>query len=299
REHPKENEGIGAVVVPMLDDTVAGVRTPLYVLLAAVGAMLLIGCANLANLLLARALVRRRELSLRAALGASRLRLILQSIAELLPMLAAGGALGLLTASTAVGAIVPLLPADLPRAENIGLDGPVLAVTVSTLALIAVFVGVWPALEASRSGLGGAIADLSRGNSGTPRRARLRDALVVAQIAATLWLVVGATLLTRSFAELRQVNPGFNPERVYSLHLAIPRAKYPKDRDVAAFCARIVDRIRTLPDVVAVGMVNRLPLGGGAQTGQVAFDGVDPKVGVLQVDYRTVTPDYFRTLQIP
>src|SRR5580765_4494340 len=117
REHPKENEGIGAVVVPMLDDTVAGVRTPLYVLLAAVGAMLLIGCANLANLLLARALVRRRELSLRAALGASRLRLILQSIAELLPMLAAGGALGLLTASTAVGRVVPLLPADLPRGE--------------------------------------------------------------------------------------------------------------------------------------------------------------------------------------
>jgi putative ABC transport system permease protein len=284
----------------MLDDTVAGVRTPLYVLLAAVGAMLLIGCANLANLLLARALVRRRELSLRAALGASRLRLILQSIAELLPMLAAGGVLGLLTASTAVGAIVPLLPADLPRAENIGLDGPVLAVTVSTLALIAIFVGVWPALEAAQSGLGGSVADLSRGNSGTPRRARLRDLLVVAQIAATLWLVVGAALLMRSFVQLRQVDPGFNAERVYSLHLAIPRAKYPKDRDVAAFCARILERVQALPEVVSAGLVNRLPLAGGAQTGPVEFEGVDPKIGNLSnVDFRTVTPGYFRTLEIP
>ena len=300
REHPKENEGIGAVVVPMLDDTVAGVRTPLYVLLAAVGAMLLIGCANLANLLLARALVRRRELSLRAALGASRLRLILQSIAELLPMLVAGGALGLLTASTAVAAIVPLLPADLPRAENIGLDGPVLAVTVSTLALIAIFVGVWPALEAAESGLGGSVADLSRGNSGTPRRARLRDLLVVAQIAATLWLVVGAALLMRSFVHLRQVDPGFNAERVYSLHLAIPRAKYPKDRDVAAFCARILERVQALPEVVSAGLVNRLPLAGGTQTGPVEFEGIDPKIGNLKnVDFRTVTPGYFRTLEIP
>src|SRR6185295_15712899 len=267
REHPKENEGIGAAVAPMLDDTVAAVRAPLFVLLAAVAAMLLIGCANLANLLLARALVRQRELAVRAALGASRGRLILQAVAELVPMIAAGGGLGLLAATIAVDAIVPFLPADLPRAENIGLHWPVLALTAATLAVITVFVGVWPALEASRGGLGAAIADLSRGNSGAPRRARLRDALVVAQIAATLWLVVGATLLTRSFVELRQVNPGFNPERVYTLHLAIPRAKYPKDRDVAAFCARIVDRVAALPDVLAAGMVNRLPLGGGTQTG--------------------------------
>jgi putative ABC transport system permease protein len=299
REHPKENADISADVAPMLADTVSAVRTPLYVLMAAVAAMLLIGCANLANLLLARALMRQRELAVRAALGATRGRLILQSVTELLPMLAAGAALGLLAASTAVDAIGPLLPADLPRAENIGLHWPVLALTAATLALITVFVGVWPALEASRGGLGGPVSDLSRGNSGAPRRARLRDALVVMQIAATLWLVVGATLLMRSFAELRQVNPGFNAERVYSLHLAIPRAKYPKDRDVAAFCARILDRVSALPDVVAAGMVNRLPLGGGAQTGQVAFEGVDPKTGVLQVDYRTVTPDYFRTLQIP
>jgi putative ABC transport system permease protein len=299
REHPKENADISADAVPMLADTVSEVRTPLFVLMAAVAAMLLIGCANLANLFLARALARQRELAVRAALGASRRRLILQSVSELMPMLAAGAALGLLVATAVVDAVVPLLPADLPRAENIGLHWPVLALTAATLAVIAVFVGVWPALEASRTSVSASVADLSRGNSGAPRSARLRDALVVAQIAATLWLVVGATLLARSFTELRQVNPGFNPERVYSLHLAIPRAKYPNDRDVAAFCARLVDRVRGLPDVVAVGMVNRLPLGGGTQTGPVLFDGVDATIGVVQVDYRTVTPDYFRTLQIP
>jgi putative ABC transport system permease protein len=299
-EHPKEAEGIGAEVAPMLADTVAAVRTPLYVLLAAVGAMLLIGCANLANLLLARALARQRELAVRAALGAARGRLVRQSITELMPILAAGGALGVLAAGWAIDALVPLLPSDLPRVENVGLNLPVLSLSAATLAAIAVFAGVWPALEASRGGLAASVADLSRGATGSPRRTRLRDILVVAQIAATLWLVVGAALLARSFAELKQVNPGFDADRVYTAHLAIPRAKYGADRDVAAFCERILDRVRALPGVVSAGLVNRLPLAGGAQTGQIEFEGIDPKVANLaNVDYRTVTPDYFRTLRIP
>src|SRR3989454_2234831 len=300
REYPKTNEEIGAEVVPMLADTVTTVRKPLYILLAAVAAMLLIGCANLANLLLARALVRQRELAVRAALGAARGRLVLQSIGELVPMLASGGAIGLVAAAWIVDALVPLLPAEIPRVENVALHLPVLAFTVVTLAIVGVFVGVWPALEASTGGLSAAVADLSRGVTGGPRRARLRDLLVVAQIAATLWLVVGATLLARSFVELKQVNPGFNPDRVYSVHLAIPRAKYQKDRDVAQFCTRILERVAALPGVMSAGMVNRLPLAGGAQTGPIEFEGIDPKTGSMpNVDWRTVTPDYFRTLQIP
>ena len=300
REHPKENEGIGTEVAPMLADTVAAVRTPLYILLAAVAAMLLIACANLANLLVARALVRHRELAVRAALGAARSRLVTQSIGEVLPMLAAGGALGLLGAAWVVDTLVPLLPADVPRVENVGLHLPVLASTAATLTAIAVFVGLWPALEASRGGFSASVADLSRGNTGAPARSRLRDVLVVAQIAATLWLVVGAALLMRSFGELRQVHPGFNAERVYSLHLAIPRSKYPTDRDVAAFGDRILERVRTLPEVASAGLVNRLPLAGGTQTGGIEFEGSDPKaVSMSNVDYRSVTPDYFRTLEIP
>src|SRR5436190_11614661 len=211
REHSKENEGIGAEVVPMLDDTVSTVKTSLYILLAAVAAILLIGCANLANLLVARALVRQRELAVRAALGAARARLIMQSVGELVPMLVIGGALGLLGAAWVIGALVPQLPAGVPRVENIGLHLPVLVGTAVALAAIAVFVGVWPALEASRGGLSASVADLSRGHSGTRGRSRVRDLLVVAQMAATMWLVIGAALLTRSFGELRKVRPGFNP----------------------------------------------------------------------------------------
>jgi putative ABC transport system permease protein len=304
REHPKENAGIGAEVAPMRADTVATVRTPLYVLLAAVTAMLLIGCANLANLLVARALVRQRELAVRAALGAGRGRLISQSIAELVPMLAAGGALGLMAAAWIVAALVPLLPSDVPRVENIGLHWPVLAAATGTLIAIALGVGVWPVLEASHSGLSASVADLSRGVTGSPRRARMRDLLVVSQIAATLWLAICASLLTRSFTELRRTSPGFNAEHVYTLHLAIPRSKYPRDRDVAEFCRRVLERVQALPEVVAAGMVNRLPLAGGAQTAGLEFEGVDdpslvpPGIGI-QADLRPVTPDYFRALQIP
>ena len=303
RDHPKENTGIGAAVAPMLSDVVATVRTPLYILLAAVLAMLLIGCANLANLLLARALARQRELAVRAALGAARARLVIQSIAELVPLLAIGGALGLVVAAWSIDAVTPLLPADLPRAENIGLQLPVLAFAVAMVTAITVFVGAWPALEAARGGLVAVTANLSRGVTGGSRRARTRDLLVVVQIAATLWLAVGATLLTRSFAELKRVSPGFNPERVYSVHLAIPRTKYRNDREVAAFMRRVLDRVEALPGVVAAGMVNRLPLAGGAQTAGIEFEGIDRTRATpgteIQADIRPVTPDYFRTLGIP
>ena len=187
---PKENEGIGAEVVPMLDDTVATVRTPLYILLAAVAAMLLIGCANLANLLLARALVRQRELAVRAALGAARARLIMQSIGELVPMLVVGGALGLLGAAWAIAALVPLLPADIPRVENVGLHLPVLA---GTRGHAGGDRRVRRRLAGARSVARRACARrLPTSRAVTPvgrARSRVRDLLVVAQIAATLWLV--------------------------------------------------------------------------------------------------------------
>ncbi len=302
-DHPRENDGIGTLVVPMKEDGVETVRTPLYLLLAAVLAMLLIGCANLANLLIARAQVRQRELAVRAALGAGRGRLVTQAVAELIPMLLLGGGLGLLGAAWAVRALVPTLPADVPRVENIGLHPPVVAVAIVMLAAIAVCVGIWPALEASRHGLSASIGDLSRTTTGAPRRAALRDLLVVAEIAATLWLAIGATLLTRSFAELRRVTPGFNPEGVYTVHLAIPRTKYRGDPAVAEFCRRVVERVQALPGVVSAAMINRLPLAGGGQTWPVEFEGLDPanpsKRLEIQVDSRPVTPDFFKTLQIP
>jgi putative ABC transport system permease protein len=300
REHPKENDGISTLVMPMLDDLVAPVRTPLYVLLGAVAAMLLVGCANLVNLLLARALVRQRELAVRAALGAGRARLVAQSIAEIVPMLALGGALGMAGAAWVVQGLVPLLPADVPRVENIGLQMPVFAVAFATLAAIAVIAGVWPALDALRGGLSASVGELSRGMTARPRRARMRDLLVVGQIAVTLWLAIGAALLTRSFSELRRIRPGFNPEHVYTAHLAVARSKYPKDTDVAEFYRRLLERVQSLPGVIAAGMVNRLPLSGLMQTGPIEFEGVDPAIGMLpNGDFRTVTPGYFRAMEIP
>jgi putative ABC transport system permease protein len=301
REYPAQ-VGVGAIAVPILADTVATVRTPLYVLLAAVLAMLLIGCANLANLLLARALARQRELAVRAALGASRARLVAQSIAELLPLLAVGAGLGLLLAFWSIDAIVPLLPPDLPRAENIALNWPVLAFAGGAIAAITGFIGAWPALAVARTGFAAATGDQSRAATAGAGRTRTRDLLVVSQIAATLWLAIGAALLTRSFAELKRVNPGFNPEGVYSLHLAIPRTKYREDHQIAGLMRRILDRVEALPGVVAAGLVNRLPLAGGAQTAGVEFEGIEPGIippQGLHSDLRAITPNYFHAMGIP
>ena len=169
--------------------------------------------------------------------------MIAEAIGELVRMVIGGGALGLLGAAWTISLLVPLLPPDMPRVENVGLHWPALAFTIVALAAIAVGVGIWPAMEASRGGLSRSVSDLSRGNTDTASRSRTRDIVVVVQIAATLWLVIGPGLLLRSFNELRKVNPGFRAEQVYSLHLAIPRSKYPKDADVAAFGNRIVERV--------------------------------------------------------
>jgi putative ABC transport system permease protein len=295
--YPDTNNEVGVEVGPLLDATVGSVKRPLYILLAAVGAMLLIGCANLANLLLSRALARRKEVAVRAALGASRTRLAAQAVTEMVPLLLLGGGLGVAGAHGLLRALVPLLPADVPRVEAIGLHLPVLLFTAATLAGIALVTGLFPALEAARAGLGRSASDLARATA-APGRTRFRDALVTAQIALTLMLAVCATLLMRSFAGLKGVDPGFSPTRVLSLHLAIPRTKYPKDRDVSRFCQQVLDRVRVVPEVSSAGMINRLPLAGGIQSGSVQLDGAQ---GIVEVpaDWRTATPDYFRTLQIP
>jgi putative ABC transport system permease protein len=299
RQYPEANHRIGAEVAPLLEDTVAAVRKPLFVLLAAVGALLLIACANLANLLFARALARRQELALRAALGASRARLTAQSVTELLPLVGCGGVLGIAAGNGVLRVLTPLIPADLPRAENIGFHPEVIAFCAAALAAVAVLAGIWPALHTARAGLAETLGEMSRGSSAAPCQARIRDLLVVGQIAATGLLLVGAILLMRSFLELKKVDPGFKTDRVLTAHLAIPRSKYPKDPEVAAFCGRILEGVQALPEVESAGMVNRLPLAGGTQTGGIAVQGSAGDIHEVSTDLRTVTPDYFRTLGIP
>jgi putative ABC transport system permease protein len=302
REFPNAYRNVDVMVEPLIDATVAApIRTALYVLLGAVGCLLMIGCGNLANLLFARALVRGRELTVRAALGAGRGRLLLQSLTELLPILGFGGTLGVVAAIWMVDLLVPFLPAQMPRVEAIGVNGPVLAFSCAALLLTGLLAGLLPALQASRADLATSMKDDSRSASASRDRARLRGLLVVAQVAAAILLLIGASLLVRSFVRLANVSPGFNPERTISLLLAVPRAKYDTDPKIAAYTHRIVDRVKALPGVEAAGTVNRLPLGTGAtQTGPLQLEGsVLPDEIIPSTDWRNTTPGYFSAVGIP
>jgi predicted permease len=290
---------MGVEVAPLLADVVKPVRPALLVLQGAVGCLLLIACLNLSNLLGARAVSRAREFAVRLALGASRGRLAVQALAEVAPILALGGALGIVAAAWAVRAFIPLAPAALPRVESIQLSAPVLAVSVGLLMITGLVAGLLPAAQAWRSDLTSVTREGSRSAAGGRGQSKTRSLLVVAQIALTLPLLVGAGLLLQSFSALSRIDPGFRTDNVLSLHLAIPRSKYRKDSEVAAFCGRLLERVEAVPGVVAAGMVNRLPLV-GAQIGAIAFEDVpESPARFPSVDWRTVTPRYFDALAIP
>jgi predicted permease len=287
-------------VEPLRADLVRDVRRPLLILLAAVGSLLLIGCASLANLLIARAVSRSGELVLRSALGATRERLLRQAVAELVPLLAVGGAAGLAIAHVLLSLGRPLLPATMPRVEQIAIGAPVLIFTVFLLGLTAVMTGVWPALQVARWDVAAALRESLRGGATTLRGGRIRDVLVIVQIAVSVVLIVGASLLARSLWSITRIDPGFDSGGVTSLHLAIPRGKYPRDQQVAAFCHDVLERVRQIPGVRSAGMVNRLPLAGGAQVGMLEVERSSlPNNRIESIDWRTTTPEYFTTLGIP
>jgi putative ABC transport system permease protein len=298
REFPQTNKQITFGVASMLDDAVRGVRPALRVLLGAVSCLLLIACLNLANLLAARATTRSGELAVRVALGASRGRLARQAIAEVMPLLFAGGVLGIAAGAIAVRAFVAAAPAGLPRIESVALHGPVLVVALGLLVLTGVIAAALPARQAWRSDFTAIAKEHSRSATGGPRRSLARSTLVVAQFAFAVPLLVGAAVLVRSFRNLTQVSPGFRAEGVLSLHLAISRTTFPLDAQVAAYSGRLVDAVSAVPGVTAAGMVNRLPLGGGSQINSVDVEGA-AKRPVPSVDARSVSRDYFRTMTIP
>jgi putative ABC transport system permease protein len=286
REYPDTNRDLGVYVEPLLGQMTESFRPAILLLLAAAGTLFLVGCVNLANLLLARATGRRKEFAIRGALGATRRHLLRQAFLETLPIAAAGATLGVLSANWLLALLIPMLPPTLPRANEIALQGPVLLFTIVLSALAALAISIAPALQTS--------VRLERGPSS---HARLRDSLIVAEIACTVVLLVGAGLLMRGFASVRSTNPGFDPRRVLGLHLAVDRATHgSQDRDVARYLARLIDRVRAVPGVQSVGIVNRLPLGGQTQTLGVNFEARSTS---LNVDSRSVSSDYFRTLAIP
>lgn len=291
------NKGVGVEVVRLQENLVGDVRKALYLMLAAVVTLLCIAALNLAALLSARAATRRREVALRLALGASRRRVLLQSLAEVVPLLAIGGMIGIVTAVAMVQRFLALAPASLPRLDSISVDRTMMLTAISVLALTGLVSAVLPALQAWRTDLAAAARDNSRGSSAGPPQARSRLVLVVAQIALSLPLMTGAMMLTRSFIAVAGIDPGFNPDRVVSMHLAIPRTKYRDDGRIARFEGQILDRVAMVPGVASVAFVNRLPLSGVAQNAVVTFE-QQPDVEILS-GRRVIAADYFRTMGIP
>jgi putative ABC transport system permease protein len=300
QEHPKSNKEMRFSVTPLRRDIAQVARKPLIVLLGASLGLLLIGCCNLVSLLLARALARSRETTVRSALGATQARLIRQAAAELLPILLLGSFLGVLAAKLGIELVIPWLPSALPRLQEIEVNLPVLFFSSAILFITAVLVLLLPAMQATCTDLVVTLRDDSRTSSSTAGKATIRNLLVVGQVALTVILVTGAGLLIRTFAALKEVNPGFRPQGVLSLRLAIPRNKYQGDEKVAAFCQRTLEQVRTLPGVEAAGMVHRLPLSGPSGMSSVFFERTNGEQGTLEdTDDTITTPDYFRAMGIP
>ena len=268
-QYPDTNSSISAKAVPLLEDVVGQYRMTLYLLLAVVGLVLLIGCANVANLLLGRAIVRQREISLRAALGASRARLINQLLFESVVLAALGGVLGLLLAQTSLDAIVVLTPHDVGRFEHVHLNGIVLLfTTIVTLGSGLVF-GLWPALKTSRVNLRETLdAAGGRGTTAGAARQRSQGLLVIGQVALASLLLVASSLLIQSFQELQKVPLGFDPHNMLTVEIKLSSSKYQNQADqktkteMAAFYESLLQRIRSVPGTEASALGSNAPFNG-------------------------------------
>ncbi len=292
KQYPNANQGIGVSFLPLHEYIVGDIRPVLLVLLGAVVVVLLIACANLANLLLARATVRAREISIRTTMGASRTRLLRQLLTESILLALLGGILGLALAVLAVPSLLALSPPDIREFKEIGINREVLAFSFLVSVVCGMIFGLIPALQASRSNPNQFLKEGERGS--TAGRSRTRSALVIAEVGLSLSLLVGAGLLVKSFSRLMNVNPGFDTDHLLTFNLGLPPAT-----DAArqtAFYQQVVQGLQALPSVQSVGAVSRLPLAGG-NSGR-SFMTPGDSTG-YSADIRISTPDYFRTMGIP
>jgi putative ABC transport system permease protein len=298
--YPDSNTGRTVAVVPLHEEIVGDARRGLLVLLGAVALVLLVSSANVANLLLARATEREREVAVRSALGAGRRRLGRQFLTESLLLALAGGVLGLCLASWGVGALAAQAPADLPRAADIQLDLGVLGFTFAVSILTGLLFGMVPAWRSARTPLTLALNEGGRG-SGGPRRQRARSVLIVAEVAISMVLLVGAGLLLRSLDRILHVDPGFDPEGVLTASIRLPESKYATAQSYAALYERLVARVAALPGVQAAGIATPLPVNNDVWgTSFVRLDRPEPAPGErISAHYKSVTPGYFAALRIP
>ena len=298
-ESPQTNTGVGVTVLSLPEQIVGDVRRPLLVLLGIVGFLLLMVCANIGNLMLARALARGREFAVRAALGASRTRLLRQLLAESVLLATAGGALGLAVAWWGVAALRWLAPANLPRLDDIGVNGSVAAFNAAAALAAGVLCGIMPALQSQRRDLHGALKDDSRASSGGARL-RARNLLVIVETALGVVVLVGAGLLLRSFVRLSQVPLGFNPNNTVTFRVVLPAARYRTEPQRTAFYHQLLERLQALPGVQSAAGITAVPLAATGRMTGVSAEGQPPAVGnVRLVDFRTVSPGYFSALSIP
>ena len=300
-QYPKEDKGWGATAVSLREDLVGDVRPALLILLGAVAFVLLIACANVANLVLAKTFSRRKEVAIRSALGASRRRLLQQVLSETVLLAVAGGALGLVLAHYGMVLMVKFLPQQLPRSSEIGLDGWVLAFTLGISLLTGLAAGLLPAVrlikedvsEALKQGLGRTASDSAESHT--------RSVLVVCEVALSLMLLIGAGLLIRSLGVLHAVNPGFDADHVVTMDLSIASNKFATPAEQINFFNRVLDRVRVLPGVQSAGLINHLPLDnhGSHQPVQVEGRPVLPMADLPEVDVPVITPGYMSTMRIP
>jgi len=300
-EYPKDCAGVGATLVPLAEQVVGEARASLLLLLGAVSFLVLIACGNLAGLLAARSAARQHELSVCAALGAGPGRLAREVLGEALLLVAAGGAAGLGLALGAVRLLPALLPRDLPRAEDVRLDGALLAYALGAALATGLLAALLPAWRAARAPLAPALAAASgRGATAGPARARLLDTLVAAQIALSLLLLGGAGLMLASFARLRGVDPGFRADHALTFEAGPEWRRHLGAPQRAAFFQELTRRLAALPGVVAVGGITRLPLEPAYGISELIVEGRPvPPQGWPIVGGRGVTPGYFRAMAIP
>ncbi len=296
-----DQEGYGSNLVALHQQVIGSVRVAILALFAAVGFVLLIACANVANLLLARAATREREIAIRTALGAGRGRLVRQLLTESLTLSLAGGALGLLVAKFGLDALIALSPADTPRLDSVGIDGRVLVFTLGVSLLTGFLFGLAPALQTSRPDLNSTLKEGGRGSGGSVRRNHVRSTLVVVEVALSLLLLVGAGLMIKSFIRLQQFDLGFNPERLVTMRVQLSGAKYSEGNQIADFYKQAVERITSLPGVESAGAISDIFLSKTPNSTTFTIEGRPPVPDPerVEVPLDAVTPAYFQTMGIP
>jgi predicted permease len=299
-QYPADNKNRVSVLIPLHERIVGESRQSLLVLFAAVSLVLLIACANFANLLLARAAEREREFVIRTALGAGRWRLIRQLLTESVLVSLAGGAVAVLLAIWGTNLLVAMQPENLPRLQEIGVDGRVLGFTFGISLLTGIIFGLLPAWTASRSSAGEALKEGGRSATAGSARQRLRSMFVVAELAVALVLLIGAGLLIKTFWNLRSVEPGFNSDHLLTMHIELPEARYKEVDKQTRFRTQALDAINQLPGVKAA-MISELPLSGDSLDHEFLIDGRPPIAlgDEPSLESRSIFGDYFHTMQIP